>query len=296
MITAITQETNGKSLENSPAIFNYLNYREFLKDTYEFKKQTNSKYSYAVFSMRAGIRSPNYLKLVMEGARNLTNENVLKFAKALSFNDIETVYWENLVDFNQAKNPEEKKYYFIKLKHSPIPQGKGAKIREIWDEWDYYSTWYHAAVRELVLLPTFLDDAQVIVRLLRNRITLEQAKESLELLIRMKFLVRNESGKLQQAQREVRYFNGVDLKNIAIQKFHQSTTALALDSLEKDSPKERDFSGLTIALTSEALNELKTKITHFRKDLNSQYSALKQAEQVYQINFQVVPLSEGVNK
>ena len=275
---------------DSPIIFSYLNYREFLKDFYKFKKATQPKYSYAVFSMRAGIKSPNYLKLVMEGVRNLTNDNVLRFAKALNLTDQETVFWENLVAFTQAKSLEQRQHYFIKLTHGPLPKNSG--VREIRDEWELLSSWHHLAIRELILLPTFKEDPSEIVRLLGGKITAVQAKESLELLQRMKFLKRDENGRLVQAEREIRYFSKEDLRNIAVQRFHRSTGDLAMKLLTELAPSERDFSGLTIAVTEEALPKLKLKITEFRKELNQEFSQLSSAHKVIQVNFQLFPLSK----
>lgn len=278
-----------------PDIFNYLNYRDYLKDYYLHRKSIQPSYSYAVFSLRAGIKSPNYLKLVMEGARGVTNENIFRFAKALGLNELETIFWENLVTFNQAKLTDQRAYYFVKLTHSPLPESSEGSprplIREIRDEWDYYSAWYHAAIRELVLLPLFREDPIWIARALKGRITNLQAKESLELLLRLKFLVRDDQGKLVQAEREVRYFNKQDLKNLAVQRFHKSTAEIGLDSIEKDPPSDRDFSGLTIAVVREALPELKAKLTEFRKLLNHEFSKLESGDQVLQINFQVIPLT-----
>lgn len=284
-----------KSAFAKPSIFNYLNYREYLKEFYKFKKSDQERYSYAVFSLRAGIKSPNYLKLVIEGTRNVTSDNVLRFAKALALDDLETVYWENLVSFNQAKDNDQRRYYLVKLTHSPLPggSGDGQKIREIRDEWDYYSAWHHVVIRELVLLPAFSEDPASIAQMLKSRITPEQAKASIELLQRLGFLVRDGAGRLTQAEREVRYFNKEDLQNLVVRNFHCSTAKLALDSLENDPVHDRDFSALTIAISRDALPRFKSQIAEFRKKMNQEFSRLQEADLVLQVNFQVIPVGKS---
>lgn len=284
------------------SLFNYLNYREFLKDFYAFKKSTTPGYSYAVFSQRAGVKSPNYLKLVMEGTRNLTSDNLLGFAKGLGLSEIETLYWENLVAFNQAKTPEQRRYYLMRLTHSPLPK-KGATdalIREIRDEWDYFSSWHHAAIRELVLLLDAEPQPAAVAEMLMGRITAEQAQESLELLQRLGFLVRDPAtGRLVQAQALVRYFNHQDLANLMIRRFHRSTAELALECLDDEALHfERDYSGLTLAVSKHSLPRIKAKITAFRKELNEEFSIppqapAAQADQVFHLNLQLVPLTRG---
>ena len=65
-------------------LFKYLDYRHFLKDHYrEQKEKKGSVFSFRSFARQAGLRSPNFLQLVMEGKRNLGPDGIKGFAKAL---------------------------------------------------------------------------------------------------------------------------------------------------------------------------------------------------------------------
>ncbi len=64
-------------------IYNFSDYRDFLKDRYRQLKEADPVFSFRHFSKQAGFGSPNYLKLVMDGKRNLSAEAVFKFAKGL---------------------------------------------------------------------------------------------------------------------------------------------------------------------------------------------------------------------
>jgi len=87
------------------SIFQYRDYRRFLYDFYHYKKLANPYYSYRLFSMKAGFRAPNLLKLVMDGQRNLTRESMEKFARALKLTDAESAYFAELVFHNQGQFP-----------------------------------------------------------------------------------------------------------------------------------------------------------------------------------------------
>jgi uncharacterized protein (TIGR02147 family) len=67
------------------------------------------------FSQAAGLGSPNYLKLIVGGQRNLTVTNIHQFAKALAFSYTETVFFETLVLRGQSVSPIELKYYDRRL-------------------------------------------------------------------------------------------------------------------------------------------------------------------------------------
>jgi len=96
-------------------ILDYMNYREYLRDFFEEKKRELRFYSYRLFSLKAGLKSPNFLKLVIKGERNLSKQSVYKFSKALNLSKMETDYFENLIFFNQSKTPDEKNFFLSRI-------------------------------------------------------------------------------------------------------------------------------------------------------------------------------------
>ena len=54
--------------KSEPDVLHYSNYRAFLLDYYEYKKEEQPIFSHRYFAQKAGITSPNYLKLVMDGS------------------------------------------------------------------------------------------------------------------------------------------------------------------------------------------------------------------------------------
>ena len=98
------------------SIFEYQQYREFVRDYYLDQKRRKTGMTYARFSAAAGIRSPNYMKLVIDGEKNLTQENVVRFSRALGLSEAEADYFEALVQFNQAKSTLQREYFEARLK------------------------------------------------------------------------------------------------------------------------------------------------------------------------------------
>src|SRR3989338_3815356 len=94
-----------------PVIFEYDNYREYLRGLYDHLKVARGHFSYRYFSRMAGFRSPNFLKLVIDGDRNLSGESIEKFIKALKIQNKEAIFFRNLVLLNQSETLEEKKYF-----------------------------------------------------------------------------------------------------------------------------------------------------------------------------------------
>ncbi len=269
-------------------LFKYLDFRRYLKDYYrEQKQKKGSRFSFRTFSRMAGLSSPNFLQLVMEGKRNLGPDGIHAFAKALRLNKEETSYFENLVHFNQASTDEERNEWYRRLSTSK----KYREIKEIEkDYFVYFSHWYYAAIRELVLLPDFKEDPDWIARKLSPPITVREAKVALELLQKLGFLKREKSGRLAQAERNIT--TPREVQSLAIANFHRQMMKQAAESIERTLPDKRDISALTLALSEEKFKEAKRRIQEFRRELNVLLSEDGKAETVYQINFQIFNLSE----
>jgi hypothetical protein len=129
------------------SVFNYVNYRRFLKDYYQQAKAEKKYFSYRYFSRRAGINSPNFLKVVIEGKRNLSSKTIDKFANALGLNRNEAMFFRRLVVFNQAKTASEKQESYIILREIANQMRQNSKSADFHGS---FEKWYTNVVRELI--------------------------------------------------------------------------------------------------------------------------------------------------
>lgn len=98
------------------SVYSFRNYREALTTFYSEMKKKDVGFTYASFSKKSDLASPNYLKLIMDGKRDLTVANIHAFARGLGLEGAEIEYFEALVLENQSESDREKKYYSQKLK------------------------------------------------------------------------------------------------------------------------------------------------------------------------------------
>jgi hypothetical protein len=96
-------------------VFAYLDYRAFLRDYYRARKAAGRGFSYRSFSRRAELRSPNYLKLVIDGDRNLSADMARRFAAACGLQGEAQRYFSDLVAFCQAQAVAERNKYRARL-------------------------------------------------------------------------------------------------------------------------------------------------------------------------------------
>jgi uncharacterized protein (TIGR02147 family) len=270
-------------------IYEYMDYRTFLKDMFRFRKHKDSYFSYRYFSGKAGFSSPNFLKLVIEGKRNLTSASLAKVAKGFGFLKQEREFFENLVFMNQAKNQEEKKHY---LKRMMSIKGyiKARKIEK--KSYEYFSKWYNTAVREIVMFGGRNFTAEQIAETLNPKITPKEAETAINLLVDLGFIKKDKDGLWVQS--DAALSTDAEVKSVAIANFHREMLKLASESIERYPASERDISALTLRVNSESIAEIKRRIIEFRKELLEFGLNEESTDQVLQINLQAFPLTKKV--
>jgi uncharacterized protein (TIGR02147 family) len=267
------------------SILTYNDYRAFLRDYYNEKKEKSASYSFRFFARKAGLRSPNYLKLVMDGERNLTHRNIRKFALGLGLGDREQLYFENLVFFTQAKDPADREFFKKNLETIRAKDDRTLLTR---DQYEIFALWYPAAIREALLIPGFPTTPKKLAARFDHSFTPQQAREALDLLLRIGMIETDKTGGLRVTKQSIQT---PDLtKSEALVRFYHSMIEMAQRAVEGQSSKERCLSGVTVAVRKEDLKEAFRRIHEFRNEMNAFFSKGKAYDAVYQLNLQLFRL------
>jgi len=274
-----------------PDIFQFSDYRKYLKSFYEWSKETNDKFSYRYFAKRAGYASSNFLYLIIEGKRNLTKNYIAKFADAIELNKREQQYFDALVSFNHATSPEAKRYY-LELLHNLSHDKTGRLLAE--GQYEYISTWYYPVIRELVTLPNFNEDPKWIKRQLNDKVSVKEITEAIDTLTRLMLLGRDETGRLIQLDNHI--ITEDEVANVGAYKFHQQMLSMAKMVLSSTDSHEREISGITMAISTRQFNEIKRKIHEFEDSILKYLTHNPDVpEQVFQMNIQLFSVTNTNN-
>jgi len=270
-----------------PSIFEYLDYRLYLREVYTYEKARRPQFSFRFFSRQAGFSSPNFLKLVMDGQRNLGKDSVERFCKALHLSAEESRFFGDLVALNQAASNDEANRAFERVSQSRRFQ-KARKIDG--GMFEYLSNWFYPAIRELAGREDFKDEPAWIARQLVPRITTSEAKAALKLLFELGLLVRGEDGRV--ARGDPSLTTGHEVQSIAVVNYHRQMLERAAGSMELVRREQRDVSALTVCISAETVAEVKERIHRFRDELLERCDADPKGHTVYQLNIQLFPLSQ----
>ncbi len=294
MQTTVSTSTSGTE---APVLQSYTEFRKFLKDFFEYKVKQNRSavggYSYKTFSAAADIKSPNYLKLVIEGERNLSPKTAKKFAKALGLGRNDAEEFELLVLYGQALDPLERNRHLKKLgeyrmrrriKSGEVNSEAVAKSPN-WAAWVLYALADHK-------------DADFTIggvkRLLRGRIKESDVERALETLVQNGSLLKDsETGEIKKGL--VMPPTLEEIPPEIIRKLQAELIYLGMESLLNDKSNEREFGSLTVCLTEAEFEKLKFELRHLRKRIYKDTLVAREQEKgdkVYQLNIQLFPITK----
>jgi len=273
---------------NAPNVYSFLDYRAFLRAYYEHKKAVG-KLSFRAFSQRAGLRSPNYLKLVIDGQRNLSQEMAPRFARACGLTGDAERYFERLVDFNQARTVDERTQCYRKLcrERRFRERNKLSPAQDL-----YHSRWYLPAIRELAGSVDFNPDPEWVAARLLPPIAPRDAQLAIDTLLELGLLKREGKGRTAKLKRgDATVSTGPEVRSLHLANFHRAMIEHARTSLDRIPQAERDISSLTLCLGEDGLDRIKRAVQRFRRELLEIEQLEAEPRQVVQINFQLFPLS-----
>lgn len=78
-------------------IFEYRDYRAYLRDYYSHKKANNRMFSYRLFARLAEYKSPSFFIEIARGQKRLSLWMAERFGKAMNLNDEEMAWLKRLV-------------------------------------------------------------------------------------------------------------------------------------------------------------------------------------------------------
>jgi uncharacterized protein (TIGR02147 family) len=270
-----------------PTIYEYTDYRKYLRDFHAAQKAKNQWYSYQIMAKKAGFRSKSFIAEIINGQKNLSKEGIFRIAKACGIKGKAFAFFELLVAFNQAKTTEQRNHFFTKLTEF---NRRSCTTQRLVDQYEFYAQWYHNTVRELVTMKDFKEDYALLSKSIKPPITPGQARDSVQLLLRLGLLKKAGS---KYIQTDTHITTGDEVRSTAVARFHLQNLQLAAEAIDRCDPDSRDISCSVAGLSPTGISKVKSEIQQFRQRLIGIINSDKTpARVVYHINFQMYQTSE----
>jgi uncharacterized protein (TIGR02147 family) len=267
-----------------PLIEKYRDYRRFLRDYYAFKKNHRAGFSFRQFASKAGIKSPNYLQLVMKGERNLSEAMADQVAVAMDLSSAQKKYFVSLVRQENAKTDDElgraREESLVSLKKL-VAKYLNRNKEQVLTEWHYL------LIRELVALPDFEPTGEYISEKLRGLITAKQGEKSLRLLIETGFLS-EKSGRLEIVD-PILDTGDTLFTDELIQKYHAQNLKQWSENLSIWDSRELELGLLNLSLPASKIPELKERMRNFQDQILGWLQESGSADSVVQVGVYMIP-------
>ena len=266
-------------------VYEYLDYREFLKDACVELKKSDRKYSQRYFAQKLGVKSTGYFADVLSGKRNLNDRNVVVCADILKLGYEERGYFECLVHFNQARTLREKDYWLLKMMEC---SRVGSKIINR-DVYEYFSKWYYSAIRELLFYRKTAIKPNVVASLLDPPLKTAEAEYALALLEKLALIERMADGSYRQTDTIIS--TGDQVHSVEVAKYQMQMLDLAKHALDTVPSSQRDISTVTMSISGAAGERIVEILKNARRDILKVVQQDSNEDRVYQMQMQFFPLT-----
>ncbi len=271
------------------SIFTYIDYRRFLSDYYQEKKRTSRHFSYRYFALKAGFTSPVFLKLVIEGKRNLSRPMIPRFCVAIGLNPKQSCFFEHLVLFNQAKTSIEKQEHYAVMV-SMI--GKVAERQVEIDQYGYFSHWYTPVILELICQNGFKGDCEELAAMVLPPVKPKEARLAVDLLSRLKLVERAPDGSFHRTSAALH--GSAEIAALSLRSFNRQMVERALDAIDILPADRRHASGVTAGISVRTYNVIEAEIEAFKDRIIAIANNDEGSDYVCQLNIQLFPLSRTI--
>ena len=270
----------------------YTDYRAFLSDFYNERKKSSNGFSYRDFSCAAGLKSPSIYREVAAGKRNLTTAAVSAFVKGLGLSERDARFFENLVLFNQAKSDDARKKHIAVLRG--LRYKKPQRIIPV-HLYEFYEKWYNPVIRELAVALDWKGNYGVLAKSVIPSIKTSEARESVELQLRLGFLRKKSDNAYAQTDPDIS--TGPEVNSLAVREMNRFFAHLGEEAIDRFPPNERDVSSLIMGIPRNKLPQLKQEIVEFRKrlvELAGPAGPSEGADSFYSLVVELFPVAKPV--
>ena len=271
-----------------PDIFVYTDFRAYLRDAYLHRKTRDSRFSHRFINGRIGAKSAGWFSDVIENRLGMSPKHIRPIAALFRLKEAEAEYFRLLVELEQSDSLRGKTDALGR-----ILAFRGSKPEPVVAaQFEFYGEWYHAALRELLMLLPFEGDFAALAKTLEPPILPKQARKSLLLMARLGLVSETPSGRWKPKSAVV--VKDAGPKTLPWARIQQAFIERALEALQRYGKEERDFSALTLTFSPETFRKASEEIAGLRKRLLALSEQDSGRNRVYQCNFQVFPMSRPI--
>ena len=244
-----------------PNIYRYDDFRVFLKDSFQFRKDADTDYSYRKFARDAGISNPGYLLDVIIGKRTLSRNAAEKMTKAFGLAEAEAEFFHLLVEFGQGKKEVARQAVYqdilFRRNRSRFARMSPHLVK-------YYQDFHYPLVRCALEAFDFRGDYDALGAVFDPPIAPAALKRFVRDLCEWKLVSQGADGRYMVTES---FVEPPVTMAAMVRRLNREWILQAADAPFKFRPEDRHVSTLMLMVSETARRALKDKIERFRQEV-----------------------------
>lgn len=270
------------------SVFQYLDYREFLRSHFEERKTESSWYSFKVMGDAVGLDQSQVYR-ILQGQLHISKAALPRFLKYFGFQGPAAQYFTTLVAFGRARKDADARKLFAELLSL-----RGSRSNTLENEQlRLYAEWHHSVIRALLGVLEISDNYELLGQSLTPPISANQARKSVEFLRRLKLVERDSLGIWRLTEKNIT--TGSTYHSLIVRQYQAHSLRLAEESLDRHPKDRRDINVINMAVDSQAFEECIEILKNARTEIRDRIEKVQHPDRIMRLAtaFFPVALTQG---
>lgn len=270
------------------SVFDYLDYRDLLKDAYEARKASSPLFSYRIMADYFGLDSSNIFRMLQKDL-HLPARCHPRAIEFLGLSGRAADYFLLLTSYARERSSNARQEILEKA----LALRDVARRHLADQELAIFRDWWVVAIRCFLEVVDGRVRAEEIASRLSPSIPAADVTKALETLQELGLIKKVSSGRLVQTEAHLTASDtaGGDEKTAAIRHFQRQILSLASESLERFPRDHRDVSTLTLTVDKDAFMEIREMLRECRRQIQKRVEDSKNPDRVMQLAMAFFPLA-----
>ncbi len=244
-----------------PNVYQYDDFRVYLRDAFQRRKDLDADYSYRKFAREAGISNPGYLLDVIIGKRSLSDNALAKTAKAFGLEGAESEFFKLMVDFGQSKKELERQEIYQEILYR---RNRSRFARLSPSLVKYYQDYHYPLVRCAIEAFDFRGDCDALGRVFDPPIAPAPLKKYLRDLCEWNLVRQTPDGRYTVTES---FVEPPATMAAMVRRLNREWILQAADAPFKFPTEERHVSTLLLMVSEATRKAIREKIENFRGEI-----------------------------
>jgi uncharacterized protein (TIGR02147 family) len=267
------------------SIFEYVDYRQYLKDQFDARKSADRRFSYREFAEAIQIDTSNLHKL-LNGRMHLPARC---HSFALSYLDLSgrsAEYFILLTAYARERSSGGKTEILdraLALREVACRQIEESHLEQ------YFGDWWVSAVRSLLEVNDGRAVPSEISGRLIPKVDEQQVSRALDVLLALGMVRKGSSDRLVPVEAHVTASG--EIKTRAVRRYQERILGLASESVHRFGPEQRDISTITMSVDGRAASRIQEALKECRRQVQIEVDEAKRPDRVMQLCMAFFPLA-----